>query len=135
MYCICRRKGRSIFWKRKISKSWGAAFTAKQKKKKKEVKTRTNLYIWGLDLRTVQQLYISTHLTDNFILHCWHEDENKLPKTTSADIFWSKFVPMHCKKYKKGPFNGAPLPRSIHAKSPFSIHFNGYITENCSVWY
>ena len=38
-------------------------------------------------------------------------------------------------KVKEAPFKGASLPRSIHAKSPYSIHFNDYITENCSVWY
>ena len=36
-----------VFLEEKISKSRGAAFTAKQKKKKKkEVKTSTNLYLW-----------------------------------------------------------------------------------------
>ena len=41
---------------------------------------------------------------------------------------------MHCKSKRRARLT--ELPRSIqHAKSPFSIHFNDYITENCSVWY
>ena len=39
---------------------------------------------------------------------------------------------MHCKSKRRARLT--EQPRSIHhAKSPFSIHFNDYITENCSV--
>ena len=126
-YRICRRKGRSIFGRENIKKS-GCSLCGervkkklKQKRKSKPWKNSTNLHILDSNNYTTMVQDISTHLTDNFILHCWHEDENKLPKTTSDDRSWSKFVPMHCKNKRRDRLT--ELPWSIQPKSPFWIHF------------